>query len=58
MGWWTDTDSLMNRKCFILELMNDIKNPGSESMHIHNKNVYYEGLRMCHWNLGLKKAIP
>ena len=55
IGWRTDIDSIMNGNIFILKCINDIQNPGSESMHIRNRNVDYEEVRICHWTIGLIK---
>ena len=38
-----------------MEFINDIQNPGSESIHIHNSNVDSEEFSMCHWTVGLIK---
>ena len=40
----------MNGNILILEIIYDIQDPGSESMHNHNINDDYEGVRMCHGN--------
>ena len=56
MGWWTDIDSLINGNIFILECITDNQNHGSESMHSRDRNVDYEGVSMCHWNVGLIKT--
>ena len=53
--WWIDTDSFMNGNIFILEFITDIQNPGSESMHSRDSNVYSEGFIVCHWTIGLTK---
>ena len=53
IGWWTDTDSIIYGNGCILKCMSAIQNPGSESIHSHNRNVDYEGISMCHWNVGL-----
>ena len=38
---------------FIMKCIADIQNSGSESMHSRNSHVDYEGVSMCHWNIGL-----
>ena len=37
------------RERFYSESITEIKNPGSESMYIWYRNVYYEGVSMFHW---------
>ena len=49
--WWTDTDSFINGKMFILEIITDIQNPGS----IRYSNIYSGGVRICHGTVGLIK---
>ena len=56
MGGWTDTDSFMNGKNFILGIINDTQNHGSDSMHIRNRNIYSEGFVMCHTTVILIKT--
>ena len=55
IGWWTDTNSFINVHICILECIIDIQNPGSESIHIRDSNVYNEVFRMCHWTVVLIK---
>ena len=55
IGCWTDTDYFMNGNIFILKLITDIQNPGSESMHIWDSNVGSEWVSMFHWTVGLIK---
>ena len=45
----------MNGNICIIELISDIQNPGSESMHICDSNVDYEGFGMCHRTVGVIK---
>ena len=45
----------MNGNICILKYINNISNPGSDSMHICNRNVYYEWVSMLHWTLWLIK---
>ena len=49
LGWWTDTDSFINGNICIMGWITDIPNPGSDYMHICNRNVYSEWVSMCHW---------
>ena len=56
IGWWTDTDSFMYGRIFILESITDIQNPGSESIHIRDRKVDPEGVRMCHGTVVLIKT--
>ena len=53
--WWTDIEYLMNGKGCIMEFITDIQNPLSEFMHIRYINVDYEGVKMCHRNVGMIK---
>ena len=55
IGWWTETDSYMNGEICILEQINDTQNPGREYMNSHDSNVDSEGVKMCHWTIGLIK---
>ena len=48
IGWWNDTYAFMNGDICILEIITEIQNPGSESMHICDRNIDYEGVSMCH----------
>ena len=45
----------MNGNICILECITDIQNPGSESMHSHNRNVDSEGFIMCYKTVGTIK---
>ena len=51
--WWTDTDSFKNGD--IPESIIDIQNLGRESIFIHNINIDYEGVSMCHGTVGFIK---
>ena len=55
IGWWTDTEYFINCNIFIVEIITDIQNPDSESMHIQNSNVDYEGVIIYHRTVGLVK---
>ena len=46
IGWWTDIDYFMNGNIFILEIITEIQNSGSESIHSRYSNVDVEGIRM------------
>ena len=54
--WLTDTEYFMNGNIFIMKYISDIHNPGSESIHNHNSNDDYEGVRICYWTVGLIKT--
>ena len=58
IGWWADTEYLMNGNTYILKCITDIQNPGSECMKIRDTDVGSGGVSMCHWTVGLIKSIP
>ena len=41
----------MNGNICILKCITDTQNTESESMHIQDRNVDSEGVRMCQWDL-------
>ena len=48
----------MNGYIFILEIITDIQNPGSNSIHRRNSNVDYEGSIMCKGTVVMIKQTP
>ena len=56
IGLWADTNSLMNCSLGVMEIITDIQNPYSESMHNCDSNVDLELTIMWYWTIRLIKV--